>query len=234
MMPALGSPSGCGLSSGCDVASETFMQTEQQPSAAGSSAHACEHREAAADGDARAGRAASRAEGGAFALSSTLGGVRRVCDGAVGVGLGADAYEQYNLRKRDLAGLPFVAKYNVYGAPRHTRFYVVFDAIGEEAAAGHINVGSRAVFAAIVGNSGVAGIKFAGWICTGSASLLSESIHSIADLGNQATSSHPRCNEQRPYGYGFEVYVWAMISGVDIASPALQLELPPSLLRTTV
>jgi len=171
------------------------MQTEQQPSAAGSSAHACEHREAAADGDARAGRAASRAEGGAFALSSTLGGVRRVCDGAVGVGLGADvreldaavgegqgaahggvwaleavedalvargtlspslldasrlqaplqaqrartavpvvsralfsqAYEQYNLRKRDLAGLPFVAKYNVYGAPRHTRFYVVFD-----------------------------------------------------------------------------------------------------------
>ena len=59
---------------------------------------------------------------------------------------------------------------------------------------GHINVGSRAVFAAIVGNSGVAGIKFAGWICTGSASLLSESIHSIADLGNQATSSHPRCS----------------------------------------
>ena len=41
-------------------------------------------------------------------------------------------------------------------------------------------------------------------------------------------------DEQRPYGYGFEVYVWAMISGVDIASPALQLELPPSLLRTTV
>ncbi|EOD20410.1 hypothetical protein EMIHUDRAFT_101776 [Emiliania huxleyi CCMP1516] len=94
----------------------------------------------------------------------------------------SQAYEQYNLRKRDLAGLPFVAKYNVYGAPRHTRFYVVFDVL--------LAVG------------------------------LQQSLR-VAD-------------EQRPYGYGFEVYVWAMISGVDIASPALQLELPPSLLRTTV
>jgi len=172
-----------------------------------------------------------------------------------------EAYEQYNLRKRDLAGLPFVAKYNVYGAPRHTRFYVVFDvqdaalrkwgsaqlleaALQERRAkrdrrmarrqppvlmllrpvrqrAGHINVGSRAVFAAIVGNSGVAGIKFAGWICTGSASLLSESIHSAADLGNQVLlavglqQSLRVADEQRPYGYGFEIYVWAMISGVS-------------------
>lgn len=50
--------------------------------------------------------------------------------------------------------------------------------------------------------------------------MLSESIHSFADLGNQVLlaiglqQSLRRADKTRPYGYGFEQYVWAMISGV--------------------
>lgn len=118
-----------------------------------------------------------------------------------------EAFEQYYVRRRDVEGLPFVAKYNVYGAPRHTRFYVLFDvqdaalerwgsaeALQDAIACrrakrarrlarlqppvlmllrpvrarkGEVNVGSRAVFAAIAGNSGVAAAKLAGWAATG-------------------------------------------------------------------
>lgn len=57
----------------------------------------------------------------------------------------------------------------------------------------------------------------------GSASLLSESMHSLADLGNQVLlavglqQSLRRADETRPYGYGYEQYVWAMISGVSLS-----------------
>jgi divalent metal cation (Fe/Co/Zn/Cd) transporter len=51
--------------------------------------------------------------------------------------------------------------------------------------------------------------------------MLSESMHSLADLGNQVLlaiglqQSRRRADKTRPYGYGFEQYVWAMISGVS-------------------
>ena len=46
--------------------------------------------------------------------------------------------------------------------------------------------GKRAVFAAFAANLGIAATKFAAFLITGSASMLAESVHSVADSGNQA------------------------------------------------
>jgi len=76
--------------------------------------------------------------------------------------------------------------------------------------------GSRkAIFAAFFANLGIAIAKFIGFLITGSASLMAETVHSLADTGNQlllflggkrakktATSTHP-------FGYGRERYFWA-------------------------
>ena len=43
----------------------------------------------------------------------------------------------------------------------------------------------RAVFAALAANLGIAVTKFIAFLFTGSASMLAESVHSIADTGNQ-------------------------------------------------
>lgn len=172
-----------------------------------------------------------------------------------------EAMEQYLLGRRDLRGLPYVAKYNVHGVERMTRFYVVFDvqdralekwasadvlALAKEARGekrrrrvarlqppvlmllrpvrtrkGVPVVGSRAVGAAILGNMGVVVAKLGGWACTGSGAMLSEAFHSLADLGNQCMlaiglqQSLRAADSARPYGYGAEQYVWAMISGVS-------------------
>ena len=76
--------------------------------------------------------------------------------------------------------------------------------------------GSRkAIFAAFFANLGIAISKFVGFLITGSASLLAETVHSLADTGNQlllflggkrATKSE---NATHPFGYGRERYFWA-------------------------
>ena len=45
--------------------------------------------------------------------------------------------------------------------------------------------GRRAVLWALAANSGIAIAKFIGYALTGAASMLAESIHSVADTGNQ-------------------------------------------------
>ena len=46
--------------------------------------------------------------------------------------------------------------------------------------------GTKAVVAALLANTGIAITKFVAWVLTGSASMLAEAIHSVADAGNQA------------------------------------------------
>jgi len=66
------------------------------------------------------------------------------------------------------------------------------------------------------------GSKFGAFLFTGSASLLSEAIHSFADVGNQVLlavgvkKSQRAPNRLHPYGYSHERYIWALISGVGI------------------
>ncbi len=79
-----------------------------------------------------------------------------------------------------------------------------------------------AVITAIVGNACVMCAKFVAYFATGSGAILSEAIHTFADLLNQILllvginrSAHG-ANENYAYGYGAERYVWALISAVGI------------------
>jgi cation diffusion facilitator family transporter len=76
--------------------------------------------------------------------------------------------------------------------------------------------GSRkAIFAAFFANLGIAISKFVGFLITGSASLLAETIHSAADTGNQlllflgGKRARKSATPTHPFGYGRERYFWA-------------------------
>jgi len=82
--------------------------------------------------------------------------------------------------------------------------------------------GKAAVTAALAGNSVIAIAKFIAWSLSGSGAMLSEAIHSIADVSNQALlllgirRSERGADEKFAYGYGAERYFWALISAVGI------------------
>jgi len=73
----------------------------------------------------------------------------------------------------------------------------------------------RAIIAAFLANLGIAISKFVGFIITGSASMLAEAVHSVADTGNQALlmlggrRATKRASPEHPFGYGRERYFWA-------------------------
>ncbi len=75
----------------------------------------------------------------------------------------------------------------------------------------------RAIAAAFVANLGIAISKFAAFVITGSASMLAESIHSVADTGNQGLlflggkRAQKAPTAEHPFGYGAERYFWAFV-----------------------
>ena len=78
----------------------------------------------------------------------------------------------------------------------------------------------RAVFAALAANLGIAVVKFVAFLLTGSASLLAEAVHSVADTGNQVLlivgrgrSRRPR-SEEHPFGFGRERYFYGFVVSV--------------------
>jgi cation diffusion facilitator family transporter len=77
-----------------------------------------------------------------------------------------------------------------------------------------------AVIAALLGNSAIAVAKFIAALVTGSAGMLAEAFHSVADTGNQllllrglAVSRRGR-SVQHPFGRGKEVYFWSLMVAV--------------------
>ena len=80
--------------------------------------------------------------------------------------------------------------------------------------------GTRAVLAALGANVGIAVTKFAAFALTGSSSMLAESIHSVADSGNQGLlllggkRSQREADEQHPFGYGRERYLYAFVVSI--------------------
>src|SRR5262249_20434893 len=78
----------------------------------------------------------------------------------------------------------------------------------------------RAVFAALLANLGIAISKFVGFAITGSASLLPEAIHSVADPSNQGLllpgdrRAQREPTESHPFGYARERYFWAFVVSV--------------------
>jgi cation diffusion facilitator family transporter len=77
--------------------------------------------------------------------------------------------------------------------------------------------GTRAIFAAMAANAGIAVAKFVAYLVTGSASMLAESIHSVADTSNQGLlllggkRAQRVADDRHQFGYGRERYFWAFV-----------------------
>ena len=83
---------------------------------------------------------------------------------------------------------------------------------------------NRAVIAALAANIGIAVTKFIAFLLTASSSMLAESVHSLADSGNQALlllggkRARKGANEAHPFGYGRERYLYAFIVSIVLFS----------------
>jgi cation diffusion facilitator family transporter len=80
--------------------------------------------------------------------------------------------------------------------------------------------GTKAIIAALGANLGIAVAKFVAFAFTGSASMMAEGVHSVADSGNQGLlllgSKRARRAKTRehPFGYGAERFFYAFIVAV--------------------
>jgi cation diffusion facilitator family transporter len=76
---------------------------------------------------------------------------------------------------------------------------------------------TRAIIAALAANAGIATAKFIGFAITGSASMLAEGVHSVADTSNQGLlllgtrTSQRRATEEHPFGYGRDRYFYSFV-----------------------
>jgi cation diffusion facilitator family transporter len=84
--------------------------------------------------------------------------------------------------------------------------------------------GSKAIIAAFLANTGIALTKFIAWIFSGSSAMLAESVHSVADAGNQlllllgGRKARKAATEEHPFGYGRERYVYAFVVSIILFS----------------
>ncbi|MFD1931684.1 MULTISPECIES: cation diffusion facilitator family transporter [Nonomuraea] len=80
--------------------------------------------------------------------------------------------------------------------------------------------GTKAIIAALGANLAIAVAKFVAFLFTGSSSMLAESIHSVADSGNQALlllggkRAQRSRTKEHPFGYGRERYFYAFVVAV--------------------
>jgi cation diffusion facilitator family transporter len=78
----------------------------------------------------------------------------------------------------------------------------------------------KAVIAALGANLGIAIAKFVAFLVTGSASMLAESVHSVADTGNEflllvgSGRSRRARTDLHPFGFGKERYFYAFVVAV--------------------
>jgi cation diffusion facilitator family transporter len=84
--------------------------------------------------------------------------------------------------------------------------------------------GGKAIIAAFLANLGIALAKFVAWFLSGSASMLAEAIHSVADSGNQlllllgGRRAKRVADREHPFGYGRERYVYAFVVSIILFS----------------
>src|ERR1700744_1091029 len=78
----------------------------------------------------------------------------------------------------------------------------------------------RAVLAALAANLAIAIAKFVAFLLTGSASMLAESVHSVADTGNEVLllvgrgRSNRPASREHPFGFGRERYFYGFVVSV--------------------
>ena len=83
-------------------------------------------------------------------------------------------------------------------------------------------VGKKSVTIAIIGNTIVGSFKLLAFLFTGSAVMLSEFIHSVADTANQLflfigiERSHKPADESFNYGYKNERFFWSLLSACGV------------------
>ncbi|MFI6259154.1 cation diffusion facilitator family transporter [Micromonospora zamorensis] len=86
------------------------------------------------------------------------------------------------------------------------------------------NGGTKAIVAALLANVGIAITKFVAFLLTSSSSMLAESVHSVADSGNQALlllggkRAKRAATPEHPFGYGRERYIYAFIVSIVLFS----------------
>lgn len=84
--------------------------------------------------------------------------------------------------------------------------------------------GTKAILAAFAANFGIAVTKFVAFLISGSSSMLAESVHSVADSGNQVLllvggrRARRAADEEHPFGYGRERYVYAFMVAIVLFS----------------
>jgi cation diffusion facilitator family transporter len=84
--------------------------------------------------------------------------------------------------------------------------------------------GTKAILAALAANLGIAVTKFIAFLVSGSSSMLAESVHSLADSGNQVLlliggkRARRAADEEHPFGYGRERFVYAFIVAIVLFS----------------
>ncbi|NVM95234.1 cation diffusion facilitator family transporter [Arthrobacter wenxiniae] len=84
--------------------------------------------------------------------------------------------------------------------------------------------GNKAIIAALAANLSIAVLKFLAYLLTLSSSMLAESIHSLADSGNQllllvgGRRAKRQASPEHPFGYGRERYVYAFLVSIILFS----------------
>jgi cation diffusion facilitator family transporter len=84
--------------------------------------------------------------------------------------------------------------------------------------------GNKAIIAALLANAGIAVTKFVAFVFSGSSAMLAESVHSLADTGNQGLlllgkkKSRRKADAEHPFGYGRERFVYAFVVSIILFS----------------
>ncbi|BCK53567.1 cation diffusion facilitator family transporter [Nocardia wallacei] len=84
--------------------------------------------------------------------------------------------------------------------------------------------GKKAILAALTANLGIAIAKFVGAAITGSASMLAEGVHSVADTGNQGLlllgqkRAEQEADALHPFGYGRNRYFYSFVVALVLFS----------------